>query len=155
MGINMGINKWRWCLSSWVTAWSWNHFLPRTVKTKENIINNNVYICIFICVYTHTHTCYVSWHEICLSSLSAEVIHDCSVLRSLGRRLATVPMGKEAGVLLVLQTVQLKTRPEPSLSLMWLSDRKNFLVTAFFPVSNNPFVFTHFLPEMNCFLFAW
>lgn len=60
------------------------------------------------------------------------------IVQSSGRRLATAPVGKEAGVLLVLQTVQLKTRPEPSLSLMWLSESKNFLATAFFPVSNNP-----------------
>lgn len=64
-------------------------------------------------------------------------------------------VGKKAGILLVLPRVQLKARPEPSLSLMCLSDSENFLAIAFFPVSNNPFVFTHFLPEMSCFLFAW
>lgn len=35
-----------------------------------------------------------------------------------------------------------------------ISDSENFLAIAFFPVSNNPFVFTHFLPEMSRFPFA-
>lgn len=86
---------------------------------------------VYLCVYIYTHTC-MSWHEVYLLSPSAEVIHDYSVLWSSSRKFATVPVGKEAGVLLVLQTVQLKTRPEPSVSLMWLSDSKNFLATAFF-----------------------
>lgn len=86
---------------------------------------------VYLCVYIYTHMC-MSWHEVYLLSPSAEVIHDYSVLWSSSRKFATVPVGKEAGVLLVLQTVQLKTRPEPSVSLMWLSDSKNFLATAFF-----------------------
>lgn len=60
-------------------------------------------------------------------------------------------VGKEAGILLMLPGVQLKTGPEPSLSLIV----KTSLQLPFFPVSNNPFVFTHSLPEMSCFLFAW
>lgn len=59
-------------------------------------------------------------------------------------------VGKEAGILLMLPGVQLKTGPEPSLSLIV----KTSLQLPFFPVSNNPFVFTHSLPEMSCFLFA-
>lgn len=57
-------------------------------------------------------------------------------------------------LIIVIIGVQLKARPEPSLSLMCLSDSENLLAIAFFPVSNNPIVFTHFLPEMSRFLFA-
>lgn len=56
-------------------------------------------------------------------------------------------------IVLVLQTGQLKTRLEQLLSLMWLSDSKNFLATAFFPVSNNSppprFFCPHSFPSWN------
>jgi len=43
------------------------------------------------------------------SACFSKVIHDCSALWSSGRRLTTLLVGKAAGILFVLQEVQLKT----------------------------------------------
>lgn len=104
-------------------------------------------------MYVHRHVCVLAWSFYLRSHCWGDSwLFSPSVIR---QKVGHSAVGKEAGILLVLPTVQLKTSPEPSLSLLCLSDSKNFPAIAFFPESNNPFVFTHFLPEMNCFLFAW
>jgi len=51
-----------------------------------------------MCVYSYTHTPHRSWDEVYLLRPSTEVVYDCSVLWPSGRRLAPVPLGKEAGL---------------------------------------------------------
>lgn len=104
-------------------------------------------------MYTHRHVCVLAW-SLCLRShcWGDSWLFSPSAIR---QKVGHSEVGKEAGILLVLPAVQLKARLESLLSLLCLSDSENFPAIAFFPVSNNPFVFTHFLPEMSCSLFAW
>lgn len=104
-------------------------------------------------MYTHRHVCVLAW-SLCLRShcWGDSWLFSPSTIR---QKVGHSEVRKEAGILLVLPAVQLKARLESLLSLLCLSDSENFPAIAFFPVSNNPFVFAHFLPEMSCFLFAW
>lgn len=95
----------------------------------------------FICahVYTQTHKpiChgmkFIFWVPVLRWCMTVQL------LQRSGRRLATVPVGKEAGVLLVLQTVQLKTRLEHNYLWCGYLRAKAALQLPFLsPVPNNP-----------------